>query len=142
MASISEKVDAEFENIIQTLNEIKKIKDVHKLSSIELGGLAAFIHNFYNGVENILKQILKYKNVPIPNSPSWHKDLVSIASSNNILSEKTFLSLQNFISFRHFFIHGYAVKLDPEQLVPLVESAESTFKDFNKEILSYIAGRI
>jgi hypothetical protein len=108
------------------------------LSSIELSGLAVFIHNFYNGVENILKQVLKHKNIPLPSGLSWHKDLVSIAASNKILSEKTFASLQNFLSFRHFFIHGYAVKLDPEQLVPLVESAEVTFEAFKKEIESLI----
>ncbi len=138
MASISDKIEAEFENIRITIDEIKKIEDVHKLSVIELGGLATFIHNFYNGVENILKQVLKYKNISVPGSSTWHKDLVSIASSNKILTETTFNELQNFLFFRHFFIHGYAIKLDPEQLLPLVESAETTFEAFKNEIEAFL----
>lgn len=138
MASINEKVDVEFKNIRITLEEINKIDDIRKLSTIELGGLATFLHNFYNGIENIIKQVLKHSNISIPNSSTWHKDLVTLAYTNNILTEKTFKDLQNFLFFRHFFIHGYAIHLDPEQLLPLVESSDKTFNLFIDEINSFL----
>ena len=62
MAKLYEKVEAELENIEQILAELKQTKSLANLSTIELAGIGAFIHNFYNGIENILKQILS-KNV-------------------------------------------------------------------------------
>ena len=53
MAKLSEKIQAELDNIIQVLAEINKIKDKKK-STAELAGLATFLHNFYSGIENIL----------------------------------------------------------------------------------------
>ncbi|MEW6702561.1 MAG: hypothetical protein AB1298_07565 [Bacteroidota bacterium] len=32
---------------------------------------------YYNGVENILKRITKYYNIPLPKTETWHLELFS-----------------------------------------------------------------
>ena len=57
MAEVHERLQAELENIEQVLKELPGNDLLPNLSSLELAGVAALIHNFYNGLENILKQI-------------------------------------------------------------------------------------
>jgi len=58
MAKVHEQVEAELENIERTLAELPSFESLPNLSKLELAGLAALIHNFYNGIENILKQLI------------------------------------------------------------------------------------
>ncbi len=48
---------------------------------IELAAIGTFLHNIYNGIENILKQIIVAKNVEMPMSGTWHKDLLNLLVS-------------------------------------------------------------
>ncbi|MGB7532284.1 MAG: hypothetical protein WA977_04800 [Halobacteriota archaeon] len=57
MADLKEKVDVERENISAVLAELKEIKDKSNKTIAELAGIGTFLHNFYTGIENILKQI-------------------------------------------------------------------------------------
>lgn len=54
MSKVHEQIEAEFENIERTLKEIPESESLLSLSNLELAGLAALIHNFYNGIETIL----------------------------------------------------------------------------------------
>ena len=59
-----EYCEAEFENIESSLAELFKVIDEANgaFSTGDLAAIATFIHNFYNGIENILKRILIQKN--------------------------------------------------------------------------------
>lgn len=41
----------------------------------EKAAAAAFLAQFYNGIENILKRISRYHDVPLPTGEAWHVDL-------------------------------------------------------------------
>jgi len=75
MAEAYERVEAELENIRCVAAQLPDSKSLPKLSPLELAGVAALIHNFYNGVENILKQVVISCGHKIPDGPSWHLDL-------------------------------------------------------------------
>jgi hypothetical protein len=138
MAKLYEKVEAELENIEQVLAELKQAKDLDDLSAIKLAGTGAFIHNFYNGVENILKQIVISKCGKLPEGPTWHSDLLKTAVKKEIISSKTAKKLKDYLAFRHFFSHAYSFNLDKDLMSPLVKKAGSVYKIFLKEIKKII----
>jgi hypothetical protein len=134
MADMKEKVEAEYENITRLLDEMPDKERLPYLSFLELAGVATLLHNFYNGVENILKQCMISKNLSIPSSNSWHKDLLTSSVQNNILTSETMFLLGEYLAFRHFFSHAYALDLYADKMEPLVENIQSTFVAFKAEI--------
>jgi len=69
---LSKRIHAELENIDEVLEQIPSYEKLPFLSTLELAGAAALLHNFYNGIENILKQILISENIEIPEGKSSH----------------------------------------------------------------------
>lgn len=127
------RVEAEYEAIESTLSALPD-RPLPTLSRLELAGVAALFHNFYNGIENVLKQVFQAKALPIPQGESWHRDLLIAAIEKGILSNRLLDDLKRYLAFRHFFGHGYALDLSPERMESLVRDAVSVFTRFKSEI--------
>ena len=134
MAEVHERVEAELENIEHVVAELPGDDSLPNISSLELAGVAALIQNFYNGIENILKQIVIARGEKLPDGSSWHRDLLNIVMSNDIISESTAKELRRYLAFRHFFSHGYSFDLDKEHIVPLVKGIQGTLARFRDDI--------
>lgn len=134
MADAREKIEAELENVERVLADLPEPYSLKKLSSLELAGVAALIHNFYNGVENVFKQLVISKGLSIPQGPSWHIELIEICVANQIISRTTSDTLKEYLSFRHFFSHAYSFDVDVERLAPLVEQIEEVHKNLINDI--------
>jgi len=139
MASLREKVDVELENISIVLGELKKVKNKSNKSIVELAGIGTFLHNIYTGIENILKQILSSQGIQIPNSDSWHQDLLMQAVSKGVITETTKKQLAKYLAFRHFFIHAYGFLLDEKELKLLVDNVFCVYSSFKTEIDTFLA---
>ncbi|MFW9990034.1 MAG: hypothetical protein ACFFC3_15410 [Candidatus Odinarchaeota archaeon] len=85
-------------------------------------------------MENLIKRILKFEDISVPSSESWHKDLLDLSVNNNIISLELSNRLDEYRAFRHFFIHGYGINLDKEKLLPLAENLPLLWKDFKLEL--------
>jgi uncharacterized protein YutE (UPF0331/DUF86 family) len=141
MADLVERVEAEFDNIAQVLSELPPAVEPDKLSVLEKAGLGALLHSFYNGIENVLKQIVQSLRGRLPEGPTWHRDLVTEARAGGVISEVTAKDLQRYLAFRHFFSHGYAVELDLDRFEPLVVDAPDVFSRVRQEVRKHLRGR-
>ena len=128
------RIEAESEAIDKVLSSLPGGKPLSELNELELAGTAALLHNFYNGIENILKQVFKFKGLPLPIGESWHRDLLFVAIEQKIISQGLAESLKRFLAFRHFFSHAYALDLYPDKMEPLVTDALRVFASFIDEI--------
>ncbi len=142
MANLKEKIEAEYENIDKLITELPPADRLSFLEFLQLAGVAALLHNFYNGIENIIKLILKDKNIPLPEGGSWHKELLNLAKTNRIISETTLMLLGEYLAFRHFFSHAYALDLYADKLEPLVENINKVYQTFKKEISAFLENKI
>lgn len=137
---LKEYCDAEFENIEAVLSELKSIVKTEKsnYSIAELAAIATFVHNVYNGIENIIKRILAFRKIDQKDTPTWHKDMLKMSLDIGVISGDLYNVLSNYLSFRHFFIHSYSLTLRWEELKPLVDDIESTLSRFKVSLYEYI----
>jgi uncharacterized protein YutE (UPF0331/DUF86 family) len=139
MASVKNKILAEIENIEKVLIELEKVKNKPSKEIVVLVGIGAFLQNIYTGMENILKQILLHQNISIPESPTWHKDLLNLAADNNFISKETVDKIGKYLFFRHFFTHAYGFLIDEEKLKPLMDNISDIYAEFKREIDEYLS---
>lgn len=137
---LREYCEAEFENIDLVVAEIFNVVKAGKsdYTTAELAAVATFMHNSYNGIENILKRVLLSKQVRTRETPTWHKDLLKAALDAGVLSDDLYEAISSYLSFRHFFVHAYSFNLHWDELKPLVENISDTIAAFKKAIDSTI----
>ena len=138
MASLKDKIEAEYENIDRLILELPEKEKLPFLEFLQLAGVATILHNFYNGIENIIKLILNEKDIPLPEGGSWHKELLELAEEKGIITKSTREQVGEYLSFRHFFSHAYALDLYAERLEPLVENIKKVYAYFKNDISDFL----
>lgn len=108
-------------------------------SDIELSALAAFLHSFYTGVENVFKRVAVEIDGAPPRGDAWHRDLLETmvqgsARRGPVISSNLRERLTEFLQFRHFFRNAYAFHLHWAKMQPLVGACEQVMADFRSEI--------
>ncbi len=139
MASVKEKVHAEMENITKVLFEIEKVKDRPAKELVVLVGIGGYIQNVYTGMENILKQLLLHKKILIPDTPTWHRDLLNLAVEHNYITKEMAEKIDEYRVFRHFFMHAYGFLIDETKLKPLMDNISVIYSEFKREIDKYLS---
>jgi uncharacterized protein YutE (UPF0331/DUF86 family) len=134
MGKVPKQILAEKQNVKEALDNLNKALARKNKSTIELAAIGTFLHNIYNGIENILKQIARSKSIEITKSESWHKDLLNISVSKGIISEELSDQLYEYLTFRHFFIHSYGFMLEEKHLEGLAQNIYAIWTQFMNEI--------
>jgi len=63
MSTLRERIDAELENLETSILLLPPASELPYKSVLEQAGVAGLLHSFYNGIENILKQIMVDRGV-------------------------------------------------------------------------------
>ncbi len=106
MDNLPKQIAAEMENVETALRNLEETLKREAKTVVELAAIGTFLHNIYNGIENILKQSLKSRNIRLERGDQWHKELLVLSVKNNILSNELADELYEYLSFRHYFVHG------------------------------------
>lgn len=110
--------------------------------AIELSALAALLHSFYTGVENIFKRVaVEIDNAP-PRGESWHRELLDSMTRANtarraVISTTLRDELRGYLEFRHVFRHAYSFQLRWEKMSQLALECEETLHQIEGELDSF-----
>ena len=112
-------------------------------SEIEISALAAMLHSFYNGVENIFKCIGDELDIQLSRSHSWHRDLLDSMGRPGkmrpaVISQNLAERLDTYLDFRHFFRHTYVFHLRWDRMKPLVLGCEETLRQLEAELETFL----
>ncbi|MFB0524890.1 MAG: hypothetical protein ACETVZ_05075 [Phycisphaerae bacterium] len=137
MVDLTRKIAAEQQNVQKALDNLKDAMARKEKSTIELAAIATFLSNIYNGIENILKQVLKAKGTEIPKSETWHKELLDLSVSLGIIPDKLSDQLYEYLTFRHFFVHAYGFMLEQTHLEELANNIPGIWSQFLSVVERY-----
>lgn len=112
-------------------------------SSTELYALAAVLHSFYNGVENIFKRIAAELDDGLPSGEFWHQELLDAMARttgrrNSAITPALRLRLKEYLEFRHVFRHAYVFDLRWERMKPLVLACEETLRLLEEQLDGFL----
>jgi len=109
---------------------------------IELSALAALLHSFYTGIENLFGRVAIELDGGVEHGEAWHRRLLQQMAEGNearppFISPSVMEQLQPYLQFRHFFRHSYSFQLRWDKLAPLVLQYEETFTAFRDALEAF-----
>ncbi len=112
-------------------------------TEIELSALAATLHSFYTGVENIFKRVAVELDGEPVRGDAWHRELLlrmktPTARHPALLSEELHDTLNEYLRFRHVFRNAYSFDLDWRKMSPLVLRLEESFQKLENALDNFL----
>ncbi|HLA27361.1 MAG TPA: hypothetical protein VJZ49_05650 [Syntrophales bacterium] len=144
---LQEEIGIEIENIRITIQELNAIyRDVGKMAPTvrDKTAAAAFLAQFYNGIENVLKRITRFHGIPLPTGDTWHVDLfrrfcVPPMHPLPLLFDESLASeLAAYRKFRHVVHHGYGFQLEWERMDEGIRHVDDIFMRFQERLEAYM----
>jgi hypothetical protein len=112
-------------------------------NEIELSALAATLHSFYTGAENIFKRVAMELDGEPVRGDAWHRELLRRMKTPTprrpaLLSEELHDTMSEYLRFRHVFRNAYSFDLDWQKMSPLVLRLEATFQKLEKALDDFL----
>lgn len=112
---------------------------------VEIDAIAALLHSFYTGIENLFKRISVTLDNGPPSGEMWHTKLLdtmtrSTTEREPVISVELRNVLRKFLDFRHVFRHAYSFELQWSKMAPLVGECEATFRRLEQEVVRFAEG--
>ena len=124
---------------------------LHKCSgmepdAIELSALAAMLHAFYTGIENIFKRIEVELGEELPRGDGWHRQLLGAMTRHGrsrppVISPSLEEALRDYLSFRHVFRQAYTFQLKWARMSRLVLECDATLGRLERELDAFLKAR-
>ncbi len=129
-------------NELELVTDKLKLDD-HQVSFYDRAAIGYFLHNFYNGCENIFRSIAKFfENDMAPDS--WHSDLLKRMKLTipgfrpAVINEELYIILNEFRGFRHIFRHSYAFELNWNKEREVAKKLDQTTKMFTQQVQNFL----
>jgi hypothetical protein len=146
-ADLREEIAIELEALETIVNELLALQQdvAHREPTVrEKAAAAAFLGQFYNGIENILKRICRYHNVPLPTGETWHTELFrrfcspAYADLPLLFDEPLAAALAPYRRFRHVAFHSYGFQLDWSRMAEGVANVRTVFEQVKQSLSDYL----
>jgi len=137
------KIEFEISQIDTLLHETESLlKLAHNKTPdmIETAAMGLLLQSFYNGIENIMKFIIKEKYEKLPSGIKWHKELLDLCfnEQNRLFEEEIKNILDDYLSFRHFIRNTYSYKLKWERMEYLILEIDKNWNNIKTQIIKFI----
>ncbi len=146
-ADLREEIAVELEAMELTVNELLALqRDVAEREPTirENTAAAAFLAQFYNGLENILKRISHFHGVSVPTSETWHVELFQRFSDPaypglpQLFDSELAAALAPYRRFRHVAFHSYGFQLDWHRMSEGVKNVQPIFDQIKDSLAVYL----
>ena len=144
---LRQQISIEREAMIVVVNELTALyADVANREPTlrEKTAAAGFLAQFYNGVENILKRISLYHDVPLPTGDNWHVTLFQRFAGQggsplpNLFDKQTANILAPYRRFRHVAFHSYGFQFNWRYMAEGVAQIDVVFVQFEQILGHYL----
>jgi hypothetical protein len=144
---LREEISIELELLGAVIGEISTLKqDVMEREPTirEKTAAAAFLAQFYGGVENILKRFHRYQGLQLPTGDTWHTDLFRrycyppYGDLPLLFDEMLALEMAPYRKFRHVVYHGYGFQIDWDRMNEGIEHLADVFSRFKTTLAEYL----
>jgi hypothetical protein len=132
------------ETILKELSDLKNDIADREPNVREKTAAAAFMAQFYGGIENILKRISRFNTVTLPTGDTWHVELFkrfckpSFKPLPVLFDESTASAMAPYRKFRHVVYHGYGFQIDWDRMKEGLSNLDNVYLRFKTELLNYM----
>jgi len=133
-----EKIYLEFQDL-----KPKLAMNGKQITNFDKAAIGYYLHNFYNGCENIFKSIARFFENDLQ-AESWHRDLLKRMKLTikdfrpAVINEELYLLLEDFRGFRHKFRYCYSFELDWERMKVVADKFEPAWKKLQLQLKDFM----
>ena len=146
-AELRAEATVEFTHLDRVVEELAALRrDVgdREPTLRELVAAGAFLTQYYNGVENLLKRISKHAGVPLPEGRDWHIELFrrfctpSTHDLPTLFDDRLHQEMRRFRGFRHVARASYGTELDWRKVAVGIDHVAPTYARFREAVNRYL----
>lgn len=141
------EIAIEFDALQQVVHELESLRrDVagREPTVREKTAAAAFLAQFYSGIENILKRLSRFHGVELPAGENWHLDLFkrfcppAQPPLPMLFDEALARQLGAFRRFRHVVHHGYGFQIEWDRMQAGLEQVSAILAMFRELVAAHV----
>ena len=140
----AERIRSELANIEGVVARVRRAMEASAEDAVDSDlywdAVALNLHDFYTGLERILRHIAAEIDGHLPAGGEWHQELLRQMAiplpriRPAIFSNETIKRLDEYLRFRHVVRHVYAFEFDPQRIKPLAEALTGDFAQIKGEL--------
>ena len=145
---LTQRINDELEKINETLERVTRGLEKLEVVSIDVrefieNTIATDLADVYRGIENIFLRIAREVDMHVPTGSRWHKNLLTQMKEQRperppVISEDTFLQLEDLLDFRHKVNNIYGRQIVYEKTEVHAKSIDELFATVSQEFNAFM----